>query len=74
MERLALLRMPMGRIVCYEYCISLTNHSEANLSLHIASKLLIPNILHLCGVVNQMDLDTGSDEKIPLSSKIMGNE
>lgn len=74
MERLGSLRMLTGRIVCYEYCISLTNHAEASLSLQIAWKLLIPNIRHLCNVVNQMDLDIRSDEKIRLSSKIMDNE
>lgn len=74
MERLGSLTMPTGRIVCYEYCISLTNHSEASLSLQIAWKLLIPNIHHLHNVVNQMDLYLGSDEKIRLSSKIMDNE
>lgn len=71
MEKLGLLSMPAGQIVCYEYCVSLTNHSEASLSLQIACKLLVPNIHHLCNVVNQMDLDLGSDEEIRLSSKLM---
>lgn len=50
------------------YSINKSSWSQA------PSPLLIPNIHPLCGVVNGVDLDLGSEEEMWFSSKIMDKE